>query len=148
MVDEAAFRAARNASTSPPCVFAKAVLAGCATCATSVRRALAERETIGCASPVARTNCETFAALLRERAAFALKLTAGAPLPHAAAMKLQCGGLAGLRACAGGAEADVHRLVAGEIARRESLAELPWPSIVASVAGWQGRRARRAKDES
>ena len=84
MVDEAAFRAARNASTSPPCVFAKAVLAGCATCATSVRRALAERETIGCTSPVARTNCETFAALLRERAAFALKLTAGAPLPHAA----------------------------------------------------------------
>ena len=52
------------------------------------------------------------------------------------------------RACAGGAEADVHRLVAGEIARRETLAELPWPSIVASVAGWQGRRARRAKDES
>ena len=87
MVDETAFRAARNASTSPPCVFAKAVLAGCATCATSVRRALAERETIGCTSPVARTNCETFAALLRERAAFALKLTAGAPLPHAAAMK-------------------------------------------------------------
>ena len=31
---------------------------------------------------------------------------------------------------------------------RESLAELPWPSIVASVAGWQGRRPRRARDES
>ena len=148
MVDETAFRAARNASTSPPCVFAKAVLAGCASCATSVRRALAERETIGCTSPVARTNCATFAALLRERAAFALKLTAGAPLPHAAAMKLQCGGLAGLRACAGGVEADVHRLVAGEMARRQSLADLPWPSIVASVAGWRGRRPRRARDES
>ncbi len=147
MVDEAAFREARDASTPLPCIFAKAVLAGCAACATSARRALAERETIGCTSPVARANCETFAALLRERAAFALKLTAAAPLPHAVAMKLQCGGLAGLRACAGEAEADVHRLVAGEMARRGSLAELPWPSIVASVAGWQGRRRHRAKDD-
>jgi len=142
MVDETAFREARNASTPLPCVFAKALLSRCAECATSVRRALAERETIGCASPVAHTNCETFAALLRERAAFTLRLTTGAPLPHAAAMKLQCGGLAGLRACADGSEADVHRLVAGEMARRGSLADLPWPSIVAAVASWQGRRRR------
>jgi len=143
MVDEAAFREARSASTPLPCVFAKALLAGCAACGTSVRRALAERETIGCASPVAHTNCETFLALLRERAAFALKLTGAAPLPHAAAMKLQCGGLAGLRACAGMAETDVHRLVGGGMARCGSLTGLPWPSIVASVAGWQGRRRHR-----
>ena len=143
MVDETAYREARDASTPLPCVFARALLAGCAACATSVRRALAERETIGCTSPVAHTNCETFAALVRERAAFALRLGAGAPLPHAAAMKLQCGGIAGLRACAGGEEADVHRLVGGAMARRGSLTELPWPSIVASVAKWRGRRRHR-----
>lgn len=140
MVDEAAFREARRASTPLPCVFAKALAARCAGCDTSVRVALAEREAIGCASPVAHTNCGTFAALLRERAAFALKLPAGAPMPHASAMKLQCGGVAGLRACGDPTEDDVHRLVAGAIARHGSLVGLPWPGIVASVARWQGRR--------
>ncbi len=142
MVDETAYRQARIAATPLACTFAKAILSGCAACATSARHALAERETVGCGSPVAHANCTTLEAMLRERAAFALKLAAGAPLPHAAAMKLQCGGLAGLRESAGGEEGDVRRLVAGEIARRGSLAELPWPSIVASVAHWQGRRQR------
>ncbi len=142
MVDETAYRQARIAATPLACAFAKAILSGCAACATSARHALAERETVGCGSPVAHANCTTLEAMLRERAAFALKLAAGAPLPHAAAMKLQCGGLAGLRESAGGEEGDVRRLVAGEIARRGSLAELPWPSIVASVAHWRGRRQR------
>lgn len=137
MVDETAYRQARIAATPLACVFSKAILSGCAACATSARHALAERETVGCTSPVAHVNCSTFEAMLRERAAFALKLASGAPLPHAAAMKLQCGGLHGLRESAGGEDADVHRLVAGEIARRGSLSGLPWPSIVASVAHWQ-----------
>ena len=142
MVDETAYRQARIAATPLACAFAKAILSGCAACATSARHALAERETVGCGSPVAHANCTTLEAMLRERAAFALKLAAGAPLPHAAAMKLQCGGLAGLRESAGGEEGDVRRLVAGEIARRGSLAELPWPSIVATVTPGRWSRQR------
>lgn len=143
MVDEEAYGRARDASTPLACVFSKAILAGCASCSTSERHALAEREAVGCASPVAHVNCTTLAAMLRERAAFALGLAPAAPLAHAAAMKLQCGGIAGLREAAAGEEADVRRLVAGEMARRGGLAELPWTAIVASVARWQGRRPRR-----
>jgi hypothetical protein len=139
-VDEHAYRDARAAAVPAPCVFEKALAAGCASCATSVRRALAEREAIGCASPTARTNCATLAALLRERAAFALRLAAAGPLPHAAAMRLACGGLAALRQCAAPEETDVHRAVASAQARFGSLADLPWPQVVAGIVAWQGRR--------
>lgn len=139
-MDERAYRDARGAAVPLPCVFEKALAAGCTRCATSVRRAIAERESIGCASPTARSDCATLAALLRERATFALRLPPAGPLPHAAAMRLACGGLAALRACAGSEESDVHRVVASAQARFGSLADLPWPQVVAGVLAWQGRR--------
>ena len=139
-MDENAYRDARGAAVPQPCVFEKALASGCAQCATSIRRALAEREAIGCASPTARTNCATLAALLRERATFALRLPPGGPLPHAATMRLACGGLDGLRRCTASGEPDVHRLVAAAQARYGSLADLPWPQVVEAVVAWQGRR--------
>jgi hypothetical protein len=141
-VDEAAFRAAASAANPQPCIFAKAVLAGCAGCELSARRSLAERESIACTSPVARTNCETLLALLRERCAFALRLVPGAAPPHAVALKLACGGLVGLRDAVGGGDADVHRNVRAARERWGSLADLPWPAVVAAVQAWQGRRRR------
>jgi len=146
-MDEAAFRAARGDANPQPCVFEKALAAGCATCGTSVRRALAERETIGCASPPARANCATLAALTRERAAFALRLPPGAPLPHAIAMRLSCGGLDGLRQCVNPDEGDVHRLVAAAQAKCGSLLDLPWPDIVVAVMAWPGRRPHSGRPQ-
>jgi hypothetical protein len=139
-MDEAAYRAARGAAVPLACVFEKALAAGCATCATSVRRALAEREAIGCTSPTARTNCTTLAALLQERATFALKLPPGQALPHAATLRLACGGLAGVRACVDPGETDVHRLVVAAQQRFGSLVALPWQAVVASIVAWQARR--------
>jgi hypothetical protein len=139
-VDETAYRAARGAAVPLPCVFERALAAGCATCATSARRALAEREAIGCTSPTARTNCTTLAALLQERATFALKLVPGGDLPHAVALRLACGGLAGVRACVEPGEADVHRLVVAAQQRFGSLVGLPWHDVVASIVAWQARR--------
>ena len=106
-----------------------------------MRHALAEREAIACASPVARTNCATLLALLRERAAFALKLPPDAPLPHAVTMKLQCGGLAGLRRSSMPAMPTCIALVVAARERHGSLADLPWPDVVAAVVAWQGAGA-------
>lgn len=142
MMDEAAFRAARDAVGARACVFEKALLAQCAGCAHAARHALAEREAIGCRTAVAHANCATLMGMLRERSAFALRLgPAGGPLPHAATMRLQCGGLTGLAAAVGAeAASDVHGLVAAAQARYGSLSDLPWPGLVATIAGWQGRR--------
>jgi hypothetical protein len=145
-MDEAAFRAVRGAAGARACVFEKALLAQCAGCAHAARHALAEREAIGCRTAVAHANCATLLGMLRERSAFALRLgPAGGPLPHAAAMRLQCGGLSGLAQALdadAGVAADVHGLVVAAQARYGSLSDLPWPGLVAAVTGWHGRRRR------
>ena len=126
------------------CVFAKALLAGAATCELVRRRSLAERELLECASPVARINCSTLAALLHERARFALRLPApGRPLIHVHSLKLQCGGLTALRRELAAPEPDVHRMVGIAHQKHGSLSDLPWAAIVTGLAAWQPpRRAR------
>lgn len=142
MIDEAAWREARNAAAPLACVYAPALLAGCATCALAQRRSLAERVAVGCASATAHDECTRFLATLRERASFALRLRADAPLRHAAAMKLQCGGLSGLAQAAGAGAGDVHALVSAALTRAREGAEPAWPSIVAAVARWEIRPRR------
>ncbi|MBX3601657.1 MAG: hypothetical protein KF863_13615 [Rubrivivax sp.] len=129
------------------CVFTKAVLARAAGCECARREALGERELVSCASPVAHTNCRTLAALLRERATFALRLPPhGAPLVHAKALQLQCGGLRALQAALqpdAGDVPDVHRLVGLAHERWGSLLDAPWGEIVPALAAWQPRRRHR-----
>jgi hypothetical protein len=123
------------------CAFAKALLAGGAACALAQRHDLGERTGIRCASPVALTNCSTLAALLRERARFALRLPAqDRPMTHLQTLRLQCGGVAAIRQALGAPAADVHDLVALGQARHGSLTELPWEPIVRALAAWQPRR--------
>jgi hypothetical protein len=128
------------------CVFAKALLARAGACERVERHERAERVVLECSSPVARTNCGTLAALLHERARFALRLPPpGRPLIHLHAMKLQCGGLPAIRRALGSDESDVHRLVGLAQQRHGSLADLPWNQIVAELVQWQPlrRSARR-----
>lgn len=96
-----------SAAPLQPCVFARALLAQAASCTLARRRSIGEREAVACPSPVAHANCDTLAALMHERARFALRLPApDTPLMHAQAMRLQCGGLAGLRQALGAAATD------------------------------------------
>ncbi|MBX3636177.1 MAG: hypothetical protein KF683_12475 [Rubrivivax sp.] len=129
------------------CVFTKALLARTVGCELARRGAVGERELVACASPVAHTNCGTLAALLRERATFALRLPPhGAPLVHARALQLQCGGLIALHAALqpdAGGPPDVHRLVGLAHERWGSLLDAPWGEIVPALAAWQPRRRHR-----
>lgn len=144
MVDDA-FRRVRDATTVRPCAFEMAIAARCAACAVADRRPLGEHEVIGCSSAPAHADCAELAALLRERAMFALRLPHMRALPHSVAMRLACGGIAGLRQCVAMDDDDVRRLVAAAKARWGSLADLPWAAIVASTVAWQGRR-RSSRD--
>jgi hypothetical protein len=165
-MDEPAFRRAREAVTPRPCAFEKAVLAGACSCTLAARRNIAEREAVACAAPAAREVCVELRGLLRQNSAFALKLTqVQDPLPHALEMKVECGGLRGLRqalaadaavpnvvgadAGGGGSEeaadppvADVQRLVRDCVEKFGSLENLPYSLIVQSVVAHQNRRRR------
>jgi len=123
------------------CVFAKALLARHAQCKLAQRQQQAERTLLSCTSPVARTNCQLLAALLHERARFALRLPpAGRPLMHAQAMRLQCGGLIALQQTLQAEDADVHGLVGLAQERHTSLTDLPWDRLVPVLATWQAPR--------
>ena len=146
MVDEAAFRQARGEINRLPCVFERALLARHAACELALRHQIAERETVACTQPAAHAACAELSALLREKSAFALGLTGTQRiLPHAMVMKIQCGGLDGLKTLLDAdADApmppDVRRLVGEAKERYGDLAALPFSAIVQGMAAWKARR--------
>ncbi|MBL8488400.1 MAG: hypothetical protein JNK22_15055 [Rhodocyclaceae bacterium] len=147
-MDEGAYRLTREGINRLPCVFEKALLAREAVCEQSRKHAVAERETLACASPLARAGCAALHGLLRGKSAFAIGLTDTARiLPHAVSMRIQCGGLAGLKAVIDpeATAIDVHRLVAAAQARDGGLDGLPFSRIVQGVAAWRGRRRSRGR---
>lgn len=144
-MDEHAFRHAKGDINRLPCVFERVLLARHAVCEYAVRHQIAERETIACAQPPARASCGELNGLLREKSAFALRLTdATRILPHAMVMKIQCGGLNGLRDLLdeSAPAPNIHELVRRVQAGYESLGDLPWSEVIKGVAAWQGRRRR------
>lgn len=145
-MDDDAFRAARDDINRLPCIFEKALLSGNAVCELAASRSLAERETMACTAPVARVDCGQLSALLRQKSAFALRLTdTQRILPHAMLMRIQCGGLHGLRQVLDPAAPvpQVRPLVLKAKERYGELAALPFSEIVQGVAAFQLRRRHK-----
>ncbi len=137
-----------STETSLRCIFEHALLARHALCDLAVRHQIAERESISCAQPAAHGACSQMSGLLREKSAFALGLTATQRiLPHAMVMKIQCGGLDGLKALLDpdATAPDAARLVRLAAERYGDAAELPFSEIVQGMAAWKARR-RHAGD--
>jgi hypothetical protein len=144
-MDETSFHTARVQLNPLPCVFEKALLCQAAVCEAAQRLSLAEREVMACREPVVRAACGNLLQLLRANSAFALKVKdTQRILPHAMLMKVQCGGLVGLRDLLDptAAAPDVLNLVRLAQAEYEDLASLPFSRIVQGVAHWQIRKRR------
>lgn len=127
------------------CVFARALLIQAAVCEAARRIAVAEREAIACGDPLARAACGELLALLRQNSAFALKVKSTQRiLPHAMNMKIQCGGLVGLRDVLDprAPAPNVIDLVKRAHAEYGALANLPFSRIIQGVAHWQLRPRR------
>lgn len=142
-MDEIAFRNIRGEINQLPCVFERALLARHAVCGLAETHQLAERECIACTLPAAHEACTRLAQLLREKSSFALHLVAPQRiLPHAMVMKIQCGGLDGLRDLLDAAALvpNVRRLVCLAEERYGDLGELPFSEVVQGVAAWKARR--------
>jgi len=95
--DEDTFRALRDSALPHRCAFERALLTRCAACSCARPVLLAERESIGCASPDPSARCRAYHQQLRAGARFALRIEHSGPLPFGKAVRLQCGGLLGLR---------------------------------------------------
>ena len=141
-MDEIAFRHIREEVNRLPCAFERALLARRAVCDLAVRHQIAERESIACAQSEAHAACSQMSGLLREKSSFALGLTATRRiLPHAMIMKIQCGGLDGLKALLDPAAStpDAGRLVRLATERYGDPGALPFSEIVQGVAAWKAR---------
>ncbi len=146
-MDEDEYKQTYDEYNDRPCVFAKALLARCAGCSRAQKLNIAEREAMACLSPAAHDRCAALFALLHDKALFALKIThQEGPLPHAKEMKVQCGGLIGLRSAreprAEGPVTDVYSLVETARADFGALEKLPFGEIIKGVVAYEPRRRR------
>ena len=145
-MDENAFRDTYRALNQHDCPFGKAIIICHHGCRNSQRINIGERLAIGCVSPAAQESCQNLLALLRNNAAFALGVTDVTRLAHAKELKVQCGGLRGLRLALELAAVveidDISDLVnqAGE--RYGELAALPFSEIVREIAHFEARRKK------
>ena len=151
--DEDAFRRRRDAALGETCPFERALLVRCAACSLARSVLLAEREAIGCVSRAASERCGRYRDALRKAARFALRADPSAPWPFLKEIRLQCGGLIGLRDALGehdgssavgaaepGPVADADALLRRALQCHGSLDALPFSRIIRAVIRHEPRR--------
>ncbi|MFA5626886.1 MAG: hypothetical protein WC965_05335 [Thiohalomonadaceae bacterium] len=134
-----------------PCAYAKAILSRCADCSQAQKRNFAEQEAVSCNSPPARQQCLKFLSLLREKALFALQLKhIDGHLPHGKEIKVQCGGLSGLRETlmVGQADeiADIYGLLQAVQENFGEFSALPLHEIIKGISHYQLRKRGKPAD--
>lgn len=100
-MDENQYHSLSSQLTPVQCVFEKSILAQRTSCKQSIKMNIAEREIVSCSSHVYQQRCDRWLRLLREKARFSLQLSnrdnIENALPHGKEIKVQVGGIAGLR---------------------------------------------------
>ena len=128
------------------CPFEKAILSAQCACELATRFSVAEQMGVNCRSDIARNNCTTLLALMRERARFALKVTdTSENLPFGKELKAMIGGLLGLQGLLAPTSdparvGNIHALVREAQEKYHSLEALPYQEIVKSITAYQARR--------
>lgn len=147
MVYEQEFKRTYYTLNQRPCPFEKAILSSRCNCSQSQRLHIAEREGITCVSEEIYSLCSVLLEQLCIKAQFSLKLTqTDKPLPHAKAMKVQCGGLLGLQATLQGESLDnqcikdISALVLRAITTFKQFEQLPYQEIVKFISAYKVRR--------
>ena len=146
-MEEGEFRKTYNEVRELACPYEKTLLSRQCSCTIARRFNLAEREGISCTAWTARRDCDAFLTLLRDKARFALGLKAvSGPLPHAKEIKVQMGGLLGLKRVLGekGLQAppamDIHAAMSEAKRHFGNLESSPFSDIMIDVSTYQGRR--------
>jgi hypothetical protein len=150
-VEENEYRSLYHAINAQRCVFEKSILSRRCQCLQAHRFNLADREGVACRNAETAILCQATLERMREKAVFALKLTRiDGPLAHAKEIKVQTGGLFGIRRLLGAelddntAIADISALLRSAIERFGDLEKLPYTEIARNIVQFEGR-ARRGR---
>ncbi len=130
------------------CEFEKALTNNEARCTCSRHFWLADREGYACKASESSAKCRELLKYLRDNSRFILKLQqTGDQLPHNMEIRVQAGGLNGLRLLVTDQQQqkiqDIHGLVEQAQAEFGSLEQLPYNLIVQSISSYQGRKSRK-----
>jgi hypothetical protein len=147
-MDEDIYRETYRRLNPLPCVFEKAILRTCCRCALAQKLNLAEREAVACTRADAQNTCRSVLDTMHDNAIFAVHApgTPG-PLPHGKEIRIQCGGLLGLKQIMDPDSADdkidVHALLRSALDRYGDSAHLPHQDIVRVISSYRNRRRQQ-----
>ena len=152
-MDQDAFRRTYREVNEIYCAFEKSVLTNECRCSQAERFCIAEREGVHCRSETGQARCLKWLELLRAQARFALRTEEERRLlPHGKAIRLQVGGMRGLRtlleeqAQHPATIDDIDALLARAEQRYRGLEAVPFSEIMREVAAYQVRkRSRRSR---
>ena len=151
-MDQDAFRKTYREVNEVFCAFEKSVLTNECRCRQAERFCIAEREGVHCRSEERQARCLKWLELLREQARFALRADEERRLlPHGKAIRLQVGGMTGLRKVLESLQPDtpgdddVDAALAAAEQHYGSLEALPFSRIMRSVAAYQVRKRARGR---
>jgi hypothetical protein len=151
-LDQDQFRKTYHQVNERFCAYEKSILTNRCDCSQAERFCIAEREGVHCRSDAGQGRCLALLEFLRHQARFALKAAEGrSAMPHGKAMKVQVGGLRGLRAVLEPGAAiperidDVDGTIRDALGRFGSLDALPLQPIIQQIAAYRGRVRRRRR---
>ena len=150
-MEEDEYKATYHEIAKNRCVFEKALTNNQCKCRYSRHFWLADREGYACKSQDIAVNCRNLLGKLRENSRFLLKLhEAGEPLPHNMEIRVQIGGLRGLRSVLGSDEkesliSDIRALIEQAQKQYDNMDALPYNEIVQSIASFKTRRHGKSK---
>lgn len=153
-MEEDEYKATYHEIAKIRCVFEKALTNNQCKCRFSRHFWLADREGYACKSDKNASICSYLLEKLRENSRFFLKLhSVGTQLPHNMDIRVQVGGLRGLREVISAENGDslitdIKALVEQAEARFKSLDLLPYSEIVQSIASYQGRSRSKKRHKS
>ena len=151
-MDQDAFHKTYREINEQFCAYEKGILTRNCDCSLAEHFNIAEREGVRCQSEKAREQCLDLLDLLRQQARFTLKSNEqAATIPHAKAMKVQVGGMRGLKAALAPDQPvpvtidDIHGTIEAALAKFGALEALPFQIIIQQIAAYQGRKRSRKR---
>lgn len=149
-MDEQQYKSTYNRINPQRCVFEKAINSRICNCSKAQRFNLADREGVACTSVKGLQCCSQLISMLRKNARFALRcLDVDQALGHAQEIKVQNGGLLGLRSQVECRPVevveDIDTLVTMAKNRFGGLENLPYSQLMRRITSYQIRRRSNPK---
>ena len=149
-MDETQYRSIYRSVNQRKCVFEKTINARRCNCSCAKRFNLADREGIACESSSRYEHCLKLLEQLRQNAGFALHIAhIDGPLPHANELKVQAGGLAGLKDVVlkenpiAADTDDIDHLLRTAEQQFGQIEDFPFTEIVKAITRFKGRQYRK-----